>query len=164
MSASELILTDKKPTEYQPNESSTISDLLSMITQLTEQNKNFLDTINSQAGTIAELTRELEWFRRNMFGKKSEKSRGFDYDDPDFYQQSLFDSMTEEQKQLLGIAGEDTEEKPPEKITINSYKRTKTERKKSVRGKSCWPMPGKVRTGGSTLLIRKGSVTGAILR
>ena len=153
MSASELILTDKKPTEYQSNESSMISDLLSMITQLTEQNKNFLDTINSQAGTIAELTRELEWFRRNMFGKKSEKSRGFDYDDPDFHQQSLFDSMTEEQKQLLGVAGEDTEEKPPEKITI-----------KSVRGKNCWPMPGKVRTGGSTLLIRKGSVTGVILR
>ena len=130
MSASELILTDKKQTECQSNESSMISDLLSMITQLTEQNKNFLDTINSQAGTIAELTRELEWFRRNMFGKKSEKSRGFDYDDPDFHQQSLFDSMTEEQKQLLGIAGEDTEEKPPEKITINSYKRTRTERKK----------------------------------
>ncbi len=80
-----------------------------------------------QTNTIAELTRELEWFRRNMFGKKSETSKRFeDYEDPDVHQLSLFDSMSDEQKLMLGIA----DEKTKEKITVNSFKRTKCERKK----------------------------------
>ena len=125
MSASELIPTVIKPNEY--SEQTGVQQGQDFVyLQMLEQIKTLNETINSQANTIVELTRELNWFRRNMFGKKSETSKRFDdYDDQKFHQLSLFDSMNEEQKLMLGI----TEEEPAEKITIDSYKRTKGERK-----------------------------------
>lgn len=127
MSASEPISTIKKPNEYISDEILDVTDPSVLLSQVLELNKSLQATIDRQTNTIAELTRELEWFRRNMFGKKTEKSRRFDdYNDSDFQQLSLFDSMTEDHKLMFGFA----EEKPEEKITVNSYKRKKTERKK----------------------------------
>ena len=128
MSAFELIPTEViKATEYQKEGSFANQDPL--YTQLMEQIKILTDTVNNQANTITELTRELDWFRRNLFGKRSETSRRFDdYDDPDLNQMSLFDLMTDQEKLMLGIIGEKQGEK--EELTINSYKRTKGERKK----------------------------------
>ncbi len=127
MSASEINSTTIKPTEYQPDEVMSAHDLRVILSQVMELNKSLQATVDRQTSTIAELTRELEWFRRNMFGKKSETAKRFeDYEDPDIHQLSLFDSMSDEQKLMLGI----TDEKPQEKITVNSFKRTKGERKK----------------------------------
>ena len=126
MSASENNSTFKKPTEYKTDEVMNTIDQSVLLAQVLELNKSLQATIDRQTDTIAELTRELEWFRRNMFGKKSETAKRFnDQESPDFQQLSLFDSMSAEQKLMLGL----TEEKTEEKITINSYKRTKTERK-----------------------------------
>ena len=132
MSASELIPTEViKATEYQKEGSYADQDPL--YAQLMEQIKILTATVNNQANTITELTRELDWFRRNLFGKRSETSRRFDdYDDPNLHQMSLFDLMTDQEKLMLGIIGEKPEEKPEDKkdLTINSYKRAKGERKK----------------------------------
>lgn len=128
MSASENNSTLPKLTEYRSDDILNAGlDPLVLLSQMLELNKNLQATINQQTDTIAELTRELEWFRRNMFGKKSETAKRFeDYEDPGIHQMSLFDSMSDEQKLMLGI----TDDKSEEKITVDSYKRTKTERKK----------------------------------
>ena len=128
MSASENNSTFTKPTEYKSDElMNTGCDPLVLLSQVLELNKSLQATIDRQTDTIAEMTRELEWFRRNMFGKKTETAKRFDdYEDPGIHQMSLFDSMSDEQKLMLGI----TDGKPEEKITVDSYKRTKTERKK----------------------------------
>ena len=127
MSASENNSTLTKPTEYRPDEGLSTMDQSLLLSQVLELNKNLQETIARQTDTIAELTRELEWFRRNMFGKKTETAKRFDeYEGTEFKQLGLFDSMSAEQKLMLGLE----EEKPAEKITVNSYKRTKTERKK----------------------------------
>ena len=129
MSASELIPTKPEPTEYHSNQPSASPDTASLLAQVLEQNRSLLATVENQTKTIAELTRELDWFKRNMFGKRSETAKRFDdYEDQGMHQMSLFDSMSEEQKRMLGIIGED-QKKPEEKITVDSYKRGKTERK-----------------------------------
>lgn len=116
-----------EPTEYRSEESRIEPDTL--YTQFSEQIKILSATVERQAATIAELTHELDWFRRNMFGKKSETSKGFDdYTDPGIHQMSIFDSLTEQEKLMLGMLEKDPGEK--ETITIDSYKRTKSERKK----------------------------------
>jgi len=107
MSASEINSTTIKPTEYQPDEVMSAHDLRVILSQVMELNKSLQATVDRQTSTIAELTRELEWFRRNMFGKKSETAKRFeDYEDPDIHQLSLFDSMSDEQKLMLGIVDE----------------------------------------------------------
>ena len=127
MSASENNSTFTKPTEYKPDAGLNTIDQSLLLSQVLELNKSLQETIARQTDTIAELTRELEWFRRNMFGKKTETAKRFDeYEGTEFKQLGLFDSMSTEQKLMLGLE----EEKPAEKITVNSYKRTKTERKK----------------------------------
>ena len=127
MSASEINSTTTESTEYKSDEIMNAHDLKVILSQVMELNKSLQATVDRQTTTIAELTRELEWFRRNMFGKKSETAKRFeDYEDPDIHQLSLFDSMSDEQKLMLGIV----DEKPKEKITVNSFKRTKCERKK----------------------------------
>lgn len=127
MSASEINSTIIKPTEYQPDETMSARDLMVILSQVMERNRSLQATVDNQTNTIAELTRELEWFRRNMFGKKAETAKRFeDYEDPGIHQMSIFDSMSDDQKLMLGI----TDGKPEEKITVDSYKRTKTERKK----------------------------------
>ena len=111
-----------KPTEYR------LEDTLleHPYAQLLEQIRDLTATVNTQAATITELTRELNWFRRNMFGKKTETAKGFDdYEDPNIHQMSLFDTMTEHEKLMLGIDKKTTEEK----ITVDSYKRAKGDRK-----------------------------------
>lgn len=126
MSTSEIIPTMAESTEYK-KETSAGQGMDAVYLQMLEQISKLTATVNDQANTIAELTRELEWFRRNMFGKKSETARRFEeYEGTDFQQLSLFDSMTAEQKLMLGL--EEVESK--EKITVNSYKRNKTERSK----------------------------------
>ena len=127
MSASKINPTTEKPTEYQSDETMNARELKVLLSQVLELNRSLQATVDNQTSTIAELTRELEWFRRNMFGKKAETSKRFDdYGDSDMHQMSLFDSMSEEQKLMLGI----TDGKQEERITVDSYKRTKTERKK----------------------------------
>lgn len=127
MSASKINPTTEKPTEYQSDETMNARELKVLLSQVMELNRSLQATVDNQTSTIAELTRELEWFRRNMFGKKAETSKRFDdYGDSDMHQMSLFDSMSEEQKLMLGI----TDVKQEERITVDSYKRTKTERKK----------------------------------
>ena len=127
MSASELNPTAVDPTEYNAEVSLKEQDTLYI--QMMEQIKSLTATVNDQADAIAELTRELEWFRRNMFGKKTETSKRFEeYDDPGIHQMSIFDLMTDQEKTILGIA--EDEPKKEEKITIDSYKRAKTERRK----------------------------------
>ena len=127
MSASKINPTTEKPTEYQSDETMNARELKVLLSQVMELNRSLQATVDNQTSTIAELTRELEWFRRNMFGKKAETSKRFDdYGDSDMQQMSLFDSMSEEQKLMLGI----TDGKQEERITVDSYKRTKTERKK----------------------------------
>ena len=127
MSASKINPTTEKPTEYQSDETMNARELKVLLSQVLELNRSLQATVDNQTSTIAELTRELEWFRRNMFGKKAETSKRFDdYGDSDMHQMSLFDSMSEEQKLMLGI----TDVKQEERITVDSYKRTKTERKK----------------------------------
>ena len=127
MSASKSNPTTEKPTEYQSDETMNARELKVLLSQVMELNRSLQATVDNQTSTIAELTRELEWFRRNMFGKKAETSKRFDdYGDSDMHQMSLFDSMSEEQKLMLGI----TDVKQEERITVDSYKRTKTERKK----------------------------------
>lgn len=127
MSASKINPTTEKPTEYQSDETMNARELKVLLSQVMELNRSLQATVDNQTSTIAELTRELEWFRRNMFGKKAETSKRFDdYCDSDMHQMSLFDSMSEEQKLMLGI----TDVKQEERITVDSYKRTKTERKK----------------------------------
>ena len=127
MSASKINPTTEKPTEYQSDETMNARELKVLLSQVMELNRSLQATVDNQTSTIAELTRELEWFRRNMFGKKAETSKRFDdYGDSDMHQMSLFDSMSEEQKLMLGI----TDGKQEERITVDSYKRTKTERKK----------------------------------
>jgi len=126
MSASEYTSTMQKPTEYLKENSLEPNGNDAMTLQLMKQVESLTATIDSQAKTIAELTRELDWFRRNMFGKRSETTKRFeDYEDPEIHQLSLFDSMSKEQKLMLGIE----DEQPAKKITIDSYKRTKSERK-----------------------------------
>ena len=127
MSASKINPTTEKPTEYQSDETMNARELKVLLSQVMELNRSLQATVDNQTSTIAELTRELEWFRRNMFGKKAETSKRFDdYGDSDMHQMSLFDSMSEEQKLMLGI----TDVNQEERITVDSYKRTKTERKK----------------------------------
>lgn len=127
MSASELIPTTPETTEYH-EESGIIQGQDSVYMKMLEQINALTETVSNQADTIAELTRELDWFRRNMFGKKSETAKRFDgYEGSGYHQLSIFDDMSAEQKLMLGIT---EEEKSEEKITVNSYKRTKTERKK----------------------------------
>ena len=127
MSASKINPTTEKPTEYQSDETMNARELKVLLSQVMELNRSLQATVDNQTSTIAELTRELEWFRRNMFGKKAETSKRFDdYGDSGMHQMSLFDSMSEEQKLMLGI----TDGKQEERITVDSYKRTKTERKK----------------------------------
>lgn len=127
MSVSELVPTTKTTTEYQSKEASAHQDPIYI--QMQETINNLSALIDSQTKTIIELNRELDWFRRNLFGKRSETSRRFDdYDDPNIRQLNLFDSMTEEEKVMLGLVEKESAE--PEKITVDSYKRTKTERKK----------------------------------
>ncbi len=93
-----------EPTEYRSEESHIEPDTL--YTQFSEQIKILSATVERQAATIAELTHELDWFRRNMFGKKSETSKGFDdYTDPGIHQMSIFDSLTEQEKLMLGMLG-----------------------------------------------------------
>ena len=126
MSASELIPTTSETTEYR-EESSIRQGQDSVYLQMLEQIRTLTETVTNQANTIAELTRELDWFRRNMFGKKSETAKRFDgYEGSGYHQLSIFDDMSEEQKLMLGI----TEDKSEEKITVNSYKRNKSERQK----------------------------------
>ena len=123
MSASEYTSTIQKPTEYLKENSLEPNGSDAMTLKLMKQVESLTATIDSQAKTIAELTRELDWFRRNMFGKRSETAKRFeDYEDPEIHQLSLFDSMSKEQKLMLGIE----DEQPAEKITIDSYKRTKS--------------------------------------
>ena len=127
MSASKINPTTEKPTEYQSDETMNARELKVLLSQVMELNRSLQATVDNQNSTIAELTRELEWFRRNMFGKKAETSKRFDdYGDSGMHQMSLFDSMSEEQKLMLGI----TDGKQEERITVDSYKRTKTGRKK----------------------------------
>ena len=127
MSASEPNSTVMaKTNEYRTEELSPGKDSLDMQQLLQDQIKNLTATVDRQAATIAELTRELDWFRRNMFGKKAETSKGFDAD-PNVHQMSLFDTMTDQEKLMLGIVEEKAEEK--ETITINSYKRVKGDRR-----------------------------------
>ena len=127
MSASENNSTLTKPTEYCSDEVMNSIDQSVLLSQVLELNKSLQATIDRQTETIAELTRELEWFRRNMFGKKSETSKRFDESEGNRFQQlSLFDSMSAEQKLMLGLE----EGEPKEKITVNSYKRTKSERQR----------------------------------
>lgn len=127
MSASEINSPIVETTKYQTDVVMNAQDLKVLLTQVMEQNNRLQATIDSQTSTIAELTRQLEWFRRNMYGKKSETTRRFDdYENPNIHQMSIFDFMSDEQKLMLGIA----DEQPKEKITVNSFKRTKAERKK----------------------------------
>ena len=127
MSASELVPTTIMTNEYQSKEAAAQQDPVYI--QMQETINHLSALIDSQTKTIIELNRELEWFRRNLFGKRSETSRRFDdYDDPNIHQLNLFDSMTEEEKVMLGLVEKESAE--PEKITVDSYKRTKTERKK----------------------------------
>ena len=50
-----------------------------------------------------------------MFGKKAETSKRFDdYSDSGMHQMSLFDSMSEEQKLMLGITDGKQEERATE--------------------------------------------------
>ncbi len=111
-----------EPTEYQSEEPFTAGNPL--YTQMMEQIQSLSATVKSQAATIAEMGRELAWFRRNMFGKKSESSKGFDdYSDPNIHQMSIFDAMSEQEKLMLGISEEGVEEQGT--ITVDSYKRVK---------------------------------------
>ncbi len=90
MSASEHDPTVVKTIEYSAEGS--FKDRDTSYIQMMEQIKSLTATVSDQANTIAELTRELEWFRRNMFGKRSETSRRFeDNYDPGVRQMSLFD-------------------------------------------------------------------------
>ena len=127
MSASELnSMIMNGTTEYQsadfPSEQSpTYSELAEQVERLSTE-------VDDQRAIIAELRQELDWFRRNMFGKKTEKSKGFDdYADPNVHQMSLFDAMSEQEKLALGITGEEAAES--ETITVDSYKRIKGERR-----------------------------------
>ncbi len=64
-----------------------------------------------------------------------------DYENFDIHQISLFDSMSDEQKLMLGI----TDEKPKKKINVDSFKRTKGERKRNEQEKNCLLMPKRVK-------------------
>ena len=128
MSASEINSTLINQTEYRSDENrNDDSDQSVLLSQVLELNKSLQATIDRQTNTIAELTRELEWFRRNMFGKKAETAKRFDdYEEPGIHQMSLFDYMSNEHKLMMGK----TDGEPEEKITVDSYKRIKAERKK----------------------------------
>ena len=75
MSASKINPTTEKPTEYQSDETMNARELKVLLSQVMELNRSLQATVDNQTSTIAELTRELEWFRRNMFGKKAETSK-----------------------------------------------------------------------------------------
>ena len=88
MSASELVPTTIMTNEYQSKEAAAQQDPVYI--QMQETINHLSALIDSQTKTIIELNRELEWFRRNLFGKRSETSRRFDdYDDPNIHQLNL---------------------------------------------------------------------------
>lgn len=93
-----------------------ISALEKSVTKLEEENKE-------KDSEIDRLNGQLDWYRRNMFGRKSEASRKHP-DDPN--QMSIYDLLgIPEEKPVEGVSDSSEEEKS---IKVDSYTRKKGSR------------------------------------